>query len=436
MAMTETLTYRYARPSSVSAAGIEIAPSTLERSDSYFRGFVERPDVASAALLSVARVARTRYFILALELARLLDPVLTSEPAGLHFESFSGCGGVHARFDLLRGALDPEAQTPGTVNVDFNEPMRAALARIRSHEPLHLRVGFDEVELTTMDGAAVERRVPLPERWARGFAEVGVAAARLPLAHELKAREAQRLIRTLPRGKAGLSNMWLKHVGTTTRFSPQSGGGAVWLSSPERLRNLEPVSRHVRTLSIYATPDTFGSSVWVADLGDSRLSLTLSPERVRGFSGEGGLLFDLADPDAERAAAALGDALQGRARFGDQDLASTGLDADRTRTALTWLGARGNLGFDPTTREWFRRTLPFGASTLVTDPPRLRNARALVDAGRVDLDSDSSARVASTTATYNVRLSPPRCTCTWWRKHPGDRGPCKHILAATIARTG
>ena len=322
----------------------------------------------------------------------------------------------------------------GTVNVEVNEPMRAALARIKSQEPLHLRVGFDEVELTTIGAATTERRVPLPERWARGFAEVGIAAAKLPLALELKGREARRFIRTLPRGKAGLSNMWLKHTGAASRFSPRPGGGAVWLSAPERLRSLEPVSRQVRALNVYATPDAVGSSTWVADLGDARLLLTLSPERLRGFSGEGGLLLDLADPGARRDAAFLEHALEGRWRFDEDDLATAELEPARASRALTWLGAHGNLGFDPASREWFRRKLPFGAATLMSNPPRLRDAHALVDGGRVEFNSDLSARVASTTATYNVRLSPHHCTCTWWREHPGDRGPCKHILAATISK--
>ena len=26
-----------------------------------------------------------------------------------------------------------------------------------------------------------------------------------------------------------------------------------------------------------------------------------------------------------------------------------------------------------------------------------------------------------------------RCTCPWWGKHRGDRGPCKHVLAARMA---
>ena len=26
-----------------------------------------------------------------------------------------------------------------------------------------------------------------------------------------------------------------------------------------------------------------------------------------------------------------------------------------------------------------------------------------------------------------------RCTCPWWGKHRGTRGPCKHVLAARMA---
>ncbi|MGH2874206.1 MAG: SWIM zinc finger family protein [Solirubrobacteraceae bacterium] len=47
--------------------------------------------------------------------------------------------------------------------------------------------------------------------------------------------------------------------------------------------------------------------------------------------------------------------------------------------------------------------------------------------------ADDEAHVTGTRATYHVRPNPPRCTCRWWQEHPGDRGPCKHILAALLA---
>jgi hypothetical protein len=35
-----------------------------------------------------------------------------------------------------------------------------------------MHVGHDQVQVTTLEGSAVERKVPLPERWLKGFAEV------------------------------------------------------------------------------------------------------------------------------------------------------------------------------------------------------------------------------------------------------------------------
>jgi hypothetical protein len=47
----------------------------------------------------------------------------------------------------------------GTTNVDFNPPMRAALAGVGGIDPLHLAIGAD-VTVTTMDAAVTEDKVP------------------------------------------------------------------------------------------------------------------------------------------------------------------------------------------------------------------------------------------------------------------------------------
>ena len=161
--------------------------------------------------------------------------------------------------------------------------------------------------------------------------------------------------------------------------------------------------------------------------------MTLSPHFSRGFSGEGGLLEDLADDALAIEAEFLDRALHGRWRFTDEELAGTGLELERGRRALSWLGAHGRIGFDPVERVWFRRELPFPSEALTADPPRLRDAKKLVDEGAVRLAPGGGADVRSGDKAYAVRLHPPRCSCPWWSKHPGDRGPCKHLLAAQIA---
>ena len=69
----------------------------------------------------LARVARTRFYVPPNTLAAVLraaDPVVTSTPEGLRFESFSVCCGVYARLDVDAAALDATHVAPGVTNVD------------------------------------------------------------------------------------------------------------------------------------------------------------------------------------------------------------------------------------------------------------------------------------------------------------------------------
>jgi hypothetical protein len=78
----------------------------------------------------------------------------------------------------------------GSTNVDFNPAMRAALAAVSDADAMLMRVGHNELSLTTMQGRAVERKVPLPERWVKGLAEVQVGCSTMTLRHELVERSA------------------------------------------------------------------------------------------------------------------------------------------------------------------------------------------------------------------------------------------------------
>ncbi len=112
----------------------------------------------------MARVARTRFYTPPGMLAAILraaDPVVTSNGDRLRFESFSACCGVYARYDVLPGGLDGPALDTGTTNVDFNPPMREALARVGGLRPLHLAVGED-VAVTHTRRRSPRRRCRCP----------------------------------------------------------------------------------------------------------------------------------------------------------------------------------------------------------------------------------------------------------------------------------
>jgi len=147
-------------------------------------------------LYTLSDVVRTHFF---LPRPTILDPVLTSNEELLRLEGFSGCCGVYARVDLPAEAFEGECHGRGTTNVDFNQPMRNALLRLRDEEDVRFAVGRDEVVLSRGNDKTVEKKVKLPLRWIKGFSEVQAYQPRLELKMEVGAAEALRFVRTLPK---------------------------------------------------------------------------------------------------------------------------------------------------------------------------------------------------------------------------------------------
>jgi hypothetical protein len=438
-------TYAYAGGSVVDRSSVLLATSGGRTSQGvlahpyFFDGFVERAEVVAAALLVVARVARTRFYVPPGTLAAILraaDPVVTSDGERLRFESFSVCCGVHCRLDLLADGLDRAPRDTGTTNVDFNPPMRDALAGVGGLDPVHLAVGADEVKVTTLDTSVVERKVPLPPRWVKGMGEVQAAAAAMTIRMTTSSAQLRRFLQSLPRS-AQRGVLYVTPSGDGLRLSARATPDSVPMSAIERLRAVEPLLRHAITVHVYApAAGQEASSAWQVDLPGARLTVTLSPTASRGFSGEGGLLDGLADAVAGAEADLVNAVLAGDPSIDIGRLADgTGLARTAVNRALTHLAAAGRVGFDLATGCYFHRELPFRPDALLTQHPRLRDARALVEGGRVTLRPDGAA-VRSGSTDYQVRstIEGERCTCAWYGKHGAGRGPCKHVLAVRIAR--
>ncbi|MFF0474626.1 SWIM zinc finger family protein [Streptomyces sp. NPDC004284] len=441
----------YPRPSALESTGsgrllgLETAggltPAGAEAHPRFFSGFLTSPQIAARGLLAVADVAAARYDRPP-ALPGSLDPVVTGNGDRLRFESFSGCGGVYARLDVLDEGLGGTETGHGTTNVDVNDPLREALSRMTGDEPLHLRVGPEELAVTTLSGAVVEKKVPLSDRWLRGFAEAQVASVRFDLRAELSGPEAVRFLRSLPRGRArGRGPLWIAQAGRALRPTTRPGAGAVCLPGPDRLAALERVLRHATGLRVYGpVPDgtLATASAWEVTLPGMRLTLTLSPDPARGFSGEGGVLEALAAEEAAQDAELIAVLLAWEPRIDPADLAAqAGLTVDRVRAALTRLGTAGRVGYDVADAAYFHRELPYDADRAERHNPRLVSARRLAAEGAVELAGDLAA-VTSGDRRYRVREQDGvlGCTCRWWADHRGRRGPCKHALAVRMARRG
>lgn len=404
----------------------------------FFSGFFAYPQVAAEAVRAVARVASSRYLDLPTPgVSR--DPVVTCDGEGLRFEAFSACGGVYARADVLSAGLDGEVFERGTTNVDVGEPLRRLLAGVRAGGVLHVAVGSDDVVFTEPEQTVTERRVPLPTRWLRGFAESQQLASTFEPRFEVPATEAARFLRTVSGPRAA---GWVLPAGRGVRLSGRASAQAAYLGGGRRLEAMLPLLRLAARMRAYGpttTPELDSApSAWELDLPGLHLTLLLSPAPNRGLSGEGAVLDALAGDEVTGDAEAVHAELNFQPGLDTDELASvTGLPAARVRAALTALAATGSVGYDLSAAAYFHRELPYDSDALEALNPRLRTARALVAAGAVRLDGPVLAEVRSGDRTYRVRTTATgedTCTCTWWTNHRGGRGPCKHVLAVRIVR--
>jgi hypothetical protein len=443
--------YDYGRPSTLAGGRLDLATSrapAAEGADPFLRARVLRPRLAALVMRLVSDVVRSRHHIPAAMLERILlqaDPVLTWGGGVLRVEGFSSCCGMYARADLSGALLAVSEARPGTTNVDFNAEMRAALAQVRDGDALELAVGGPGVALTHEAGGSartvLERKVKLPSRWLRGFLEVQAIQRRMEPRLELDRAAAVRFLRGLPRAGRSSAAVWVIPSGRSARLGAAPREGAVRVAGLSRLRALEAGLSIADKLVLHEDPRT-GASAWCLAGDGLALTVVLSPETWRGFSGEGQTLSALAatEPRVARVRAML--AWQSELTGADV-AARAELDGAAAEAAMAWLAARGLVGYDLSRSSWFHRVLPFDLEEtrrLVHEQqPRLEAARELVAAQAVRIaarsDEGLEAEVRSQEVVHRVRWRghEQRCTCTWFAQHQGERGPCKHVLAVELA---
>ncbi len=442
-------TYRYQQPSSLTpaagAAGSRLHLATCSGAGEhphFFAGAARRPLLLGKLLLALSDVVRTHFY----QPFRpaLMDPVVTASEEMLRFEGFSSCCGVYARVDFEAESFDAELTGRGTTNVDFNDPMRSALARLRDGEPVRLAVGRDEVSIERSGAATVEKKVKLPVRWLKGFGEVQAYQAELEPRLEVPPPEALRFVRTLPRNaRASQRPGFVTRSGRSLRLSPRESPGSVRLAGTHRVRLLEPLLPGARLLRLWSDEGS-GVTAWEIEHPQARVFLVLSPEVSRGFSGEGQLLELLAAGGGHGVLRQVRAQLHWQTRIDPEGLAARlGAEPMQVHGALAALGARGLAGYDAASGTFFHRELPFDLDRVEVLQPRLRNARRLIaeggarvlrrQGGAVDVEVPGSSGVR-----HQVRLAAggDRCTCPWWSRYQGRRGPCKHLLVARLVAEG
>ena len=408
----------------------------------FFSGRLLQPKQTADLLLELSVISRTRFFSpgeLRERMIAAADPVVTSDGNQLRLEVFTVCCGAYARLDLKEDALDGQWFGKGTTNVDFNQPMRAALSTVLNSEDVGLKIGADHFELERTTHSVIERKVKVPVRWLKGFVEVQAYQSALHQAFEVSALELLKCIRTLP-------TQGITQVGTVTYLVPAGKGlrlsqrvtpGAVAVGAVSRLKILEPILRYAKTVRIYAGTDAI--SGFELSFPEGKFFFVLSADAARGFSGEGQALSGLSLKAASEALIRVKSALHWQDTIDPQVLSGTlGIEQAAVLGALQILGARGLVGYDLASSSFFHRELPFDLSIVEELQPRLKKARELVEQNQVRVVHRKGENVESfvkgSASEYNVQIttSGARCTCDWFAKNQGKRGPCSHILATDI----
>jgi len=439
--MSDLITYHYSSPSGLLKSGAEDTLflskySEVEKNEApcFFWGKLTDPYSTARCLIALSNVVQSSFSLSPFDLAKLKDPIVTAGNEKIRFEGFSQCAGVYARVDVLPNGHDGEFLENGTTNVDFNQPMISALSRIHRTEKVLLSVGRKDVSLHNDGGKVVERKVPLPVKWIKGLASVQIFLSQVENSFSFNRIQAAQLFQSLPNGKPK-EDYYLTQRGARPVFSPVRSANAVCIGGVHRLRLLEPLLPLADTLRVFPHPD-MQSTTWQLYFGGVRFSLSLSRDAWRGFSGEGaaleGLVEEIPDDwlDAFDRYSYANQAFNPALMAIDEDL-----DPEKINNLAARLSSMGLLGFDLDENYFFYRRLPFKLSRILSLNPRLKDAEKLLTEGKVDIISDKDgrveARVAGTGVNHTVILTAEteRCTCTWFARHQGERGPCKHLLA-------
>lgn len=439
--MSDIITYQYAYPSSLTKAAAQdelflAKYSEVQKKEApcFFWGKLEDPFITARCLIALSNVVQSSFNLSPFEMAKLKDPIVTAGNEKIRFEGFSHCAGVYARVDILPGGYDGEFPENGTTNVDFNQPMISSLSRIAKNEKLLLSVGKKEVAIQTGNEKVVERKVPLPVKWIKGLTTVQLFLAEAEKAFTFNRMQALQLFQSIPNGKPK-ADYYLVVRGNKPMFSPVKAANAICVGGLQRLKLIEPLLAYADELRVFPHPQ-MQSTTWQLYFGNIRFSLSLSRDAWRGFSGEGAALESLIEDVPDAWIDAVDKYSYANQAFNPALLAiEEGLELKSIDNITGRLSAMGLLGFDLDENHFFYRRLPFKLSRILSLNPRMKDAEKLLTEDKVEIvsnvDGRVEAKVAGSGVMHTVILEgeKARCTCTWFSRHQGERGLCKHVLA-------
>jgi hypothetical protein len=250
--------------------------------------------------------------------------------------------------------------------------------------------------------------------------------------------QARQLMQLTPRSPARRP-LYLQTRSDSARWSTADSPGCIRVGGTHRLSIIEPLIRQATSLQIWVDQDS-SVSAWIVANPSGTLMLMLSPDVDRGFSGEGQALEALSASQSRQLLPAIRAQLKWQDALSIRELAqAASIDSGSVEKSLSVLGTQGVVGFDLSDQAYFHRELPFAIDAIEKYQGRLAGATELAANTAVtplpDVGPDQVFEVRSEDAFYRVTVMADgqwRCTCPWYGKHRGQRGPCKHLLAVRL----
>jgi hypothetical protein len=280
----------------------------------------------------------------------------------------------------------------------------------------------------------VERKVPLPTKWIKGLTTVQLYLSQSEKALSFNRIQALQLFQSLPNGKPK-TDYYLQMRGNTPLFSPVKSAYSVCVGGVHRLKLLEPLLSHIDKLCVFPHSN-MQSTTWQLYFGNVRFCLSISRDSWRGFSGEGAALEALIEDVPDEWIDAVDKYSYINQAFNPTLFAiNESFDLNAVENLTGRLSAMGLLGYDLDENHFFYRRLPYKLGRILSLNPRLKEAEKLLEEGKVEILSRTDTRVEACVEGSGVKHvvvlegEKERCTCTWYSKHQGERGVCKHMLA-------
>jgi len=250
-------------------------------------------------------------------------------------------------------------------------------------EQTSLEIDHSEVSFINDEKVTVEKKVKLPMAWIKGFASIPYLTSQSTKVAELKGPAIAQFFHTIPDRSDRNASYWFTSGLRGAKLSRTKVPGSFLVRSPERLKDLGAIAHLAKKLSVYEMNQK-QMSIWTMELEETQLTVALSAEIWRGFSGEGaGIqeLFNTGDP-------LLGEELlpEMESPISASKLAyQTELSISEVNSNLALLSAQGLIGFDHSTNEWFQRFLPYSEILINKTNPRLKTAEKIIMEGGVQI---------------------------------------------------